>query len=171
MTAEQLAASQTGGHGQLLVRFRPAIPVNEAPASGFVLGTRAQVIKATAVMIAGDQNDLRDFGVQFLEESAEDLAPGAIMHAVTEQDEGARGMIPQQPEQALLDAVHAPDGHEVTRLAHGHLIAEVQVRHGQPALSPVKEGSAGIQGKMRSHGMGYRGGGFRSGWSVAQRRH
>lgn len=68
-----------------------------------------------------------------------------VVHQIAENDQTARPIFRDQLEQALGDRRHPPHRNQPARCALAQFIAEMQVRHGEPAFPLMKERETAIE--------------------------
>jgi len=68
-----------------------------------------------------------------------------VVHQVAKNNQTARAVFRDQLEQTLRDRRHPPQGNKPARRPLAQFVAEVQVRHGEPALTLMKEGKPAIE--------------------------
>lgn len=95
-------------------------------------------------MISRDQHHAAE-RTELLQEPEQFLPSRAVMHKIAHQDEMGRAIDGEQLEQARFDCLHAEERKEISGGALAQLIAEVEIRHGQPAIAFMKKGKATIE--------------------------
>lgn len=68
-----------------------------------------------------------------------------VVDQIAENDQPARPVFRDQLEQPLRDRRHPPERNKPARRALAQFVAEMQVRHGEPALALMKERKTAIE--------------------------
>jgi hypothetical protein len=95
-------------------------------------------------MIPGDDNRLAVRG-QLSQQVGGFQCRSLIMHEVAEDNQAPRFVFTDQLQQPLRDRGHPPHWDETTRRALAELVAEMQVRYGEPAFRLVEKREPAIE--------------------------
>ncbi len=96
------------------------------------------------IMISRDQNRLAEFP-DSLQQLARFHGSGSIVHEIAQNYETVRAILIDQLQETLGNGLHPPHWNQPAGRPLAQFVAEMQVRHGEPALALMEEGKPAIE--------------------------